>query len=94
MNHMPSIERLESVHSFPGSYTFKLFGPNDGEFAAGARRTAVALVGNEAFVRSSERESSRGKHLCVTLEVHVQSAEHVRALYDDFVQLPDLRLLL
>ncbi|TVR03984.1 MAG: DUF493 domain-containing protein [Deltaproteobacteria bacterium] len=92
--NMPSVERLEEVHTFPGPYTFKLFGPNDGTFTEQVRTAALRLVTDAAWIDQSVRPSSGGKHVCVTLDIQVESAHHVRAFYDDFGQIPNLRMML
>lgn len=91
---IPSIESLESVHTFPGRYTFKLIGANDAAFSEAAVAAALELVGNAAYIRRSDRQSKGGRFLSVTLDIRVENAHHVRALYDAFSHLPGLRMML
>jgi putative lipoic acid-binding regulatory protein len=81
MQYLPAIELLESTHRFPGPYLFKVIGRSDQGFVArtvAAVRDAVAAEFDPPF---SVRETAGGKHVAVTLEVPVQDAEDVIAVY-------------
>jgi putative lipoic acid-binding regulatory protein len=81
MQYLPAIELLESTHRFPGPYLFKVIGRSDQGFVArtvAAVRDAVAAEFDPPF---SVRETAGGKHVAVTLEVPVQRAEEVIAVY-------------
>jgi hypothetical protein len=72
---------LESSHTFPGPYTFKVIGKAEGGFmarAVAAVREELALDADPPF---STRESVGGRHIAVTLEPHIQSAGQVLAVY-------------
>jgi uncharacterized protein len=81
MPELPAIELLESTHTFPGPYTFKVIGRSERGFVA----RAVAAVRDElAFELDPPyrtREARGGQHIAVTLEPEVQSAGQVLAVY-------------
>jgi putative lipoic acid-binding regulatory protein len=81
MADVPPIELLESTHQFPGPYMFKAIGKVDNGFVA----RVVAAVRDELKVEIdppfSVRQSVGGRHISVTLEPKVESAEQVLAVY-------------
>jgi len=81
MYRQPPLELLESYHTFPGPYIFKVIGKADGGFMArtvAAVREELALDVDPPF---KVREAKGGRHIAVTLEPHVQSAAQVLAIY-------------
>ncbi len=93
MNDLPSIELLESTHTFPGHYMFKVIGLADRGFVA---RT-VAAVREELMAESDPpfrvRETAGRKHVAVTLQPLVQNAAQVLAIYARLQRLTGLVLL-
>ncbi len=81
MDHLPAVELLEKMHAFPGKYTFKAIGKNEGDFV----ERIVEMVRNELeqeFDAPFEyRATPRGRHVSVTIEPWVDSAEQVLAIY-------------
>src|SRR4051812_27221652 len=80
-NKMPALELLESAHQFPGPYIFKVIGRADRGFLA---RTVAAV--REALQAEYDppyrvRESVGGRHLAITLEPQVQTAQQVLDVY-------------
>lgn len=94
MKGLPSIELLESTHTFPGTYTVKAFGENTEAFVDAARNAAEDVSGTPDRVQLSYRASSKGNHGCVTLEVWVEQAHQVHALYVSLGEIDGLRMLL
>jgi putative lipoic acid-binding regulatory protein len=81
MSDLPAIELLEANHTFPGPYMFKVIGRVENGFVArvvAAAREALAEPVDPPF---RVRETSGGRHVAVTLEPTVQSAEQVLAVY-------------
>ena len=81
MYTQPPLDLLESSHTFPGPYMFKVIGKPDGGFLArtvAAVREELALETDPPF---SVRESVGGRHIAVTIEPHVASAGQVLAIY-------------
>jgi putative lipoic acid-binding regulatory protein len=75
------VELLESTHDFPGPYIFKVIGRVDNGFIA----RVVAAVRDELHGEEdppfSVRQTVGGKHVAVTVEPIVQTAEQVLLLY-------------
>ncbi len=92
-DNRPSIELLESVHVFPGSYQIRAIGAAADDFAA----RVIAAVEDEmpapGDVEHSVRATPNGRHVSVTLDVAVQSAEQVRAIYARIQQVEGLTIL-
>ncbi|MFO0947353.1 MAG: DUF493 domain-containing protein [Planctomycetota bacterium] len=82
MDYLPTLELLESVHRFPGSFTFKVIGKVDGGFAArvvAAVRETLALEQDPPF---RLRETANGRHVAVTVEPIVQTSREVLLVYE------------
>lgn len=94
MKGLPSIELLESVHTFPGRYTFKAFGDNSQQLLDAARTAAEFVTKSGERVDVSYRPSAKGNHACVTLDVLVDSALEVQQIYLELFAIPQVRLLL
>jgi putative lipoic acid-binding regulatory protein len=81
MSSLPTVEVLEKAHAFPGPYEFKVIGKAEPGFVA----RVVALVREELHLEIDPpyrvREAVGGRHLSVTLEPTIQSAQQVLAVY-------------
>lgn len=89
----PPLELLKSTHTFPCVYTYKAIGSGP-EFESEVVRTVQNAAGLEKPPHHSRRQSSSGKHLSLTIEVHVDSAERVLAIYAAIERVEGLSLLL
>jgi putative lipoic acid-binding regulatory protein len=92
MGELPTIRLLESTHTFPGPYMFKVIGRTDLGFVA---RTVAAVreeIGGED-PPYRVRESVGGRHTAVTLEPVVQTARQVLAIYRRLSQTVGLVML-
>ena len=93
MGVLPSIELLESTHTFPGPYMFKVIGRVENGFAA----RVVAAVRDELQAPidppHSVREAVGGRHVSVTLEPTVQTGSDVLAVYRRVRKLAGLVML-
>jgi putative lipoic acid-binding regulatory protein len=81
MGELPAIALLESTHTFPGPYIFKVIGKTDPGFVA---RTVAAVrdeLGDAQDPPYRVRESVGGRHIAVTLEPVVQTARQVLDVY-------------
>jgi uncharacterized protein len=94
MNTLPSIELLESTHTFPGVFVWKVIGKAEGGFIG----RVVAAVRDELEAEVDPpyrvRETAGGRHVAVTLEPVVNSAWDVLAVYGRIQEIPGLVLLL
>lgn len=81
MYELPPIDLLESTHTFPGPYMFKVIGRSERGFVArtvAAVRDQLAVPGDPPY---SVREAVGGRHVAVTLEPVVQTAQQVLDIY-------------
>ncbi len=92
MSHIPSKELLEATHSFPGPYTFKVIGLAQSEFESSVLGELAKKLGPTSNV--SKRLSADGKHLALTIEIQVVSADEVREIYEKLIIAPKVVLLL
>jgi putative lipoic acid-binding regulatory protein len=81
MSETRSLELLEKNHTFPGPYVFKAIGRVEGGFVA----RIVAAV-REELAESVDppfrvRQTPGGRHVAITLEPVVQTAQQVLAVY-------------
>ncbi len=81
MYKQPALDLLESSHTFPGPYIFKVIGKNEGGFLARAIAAVREELAQEIDPPFRVRESVGGRHIAVTLEPKVQSAGQVLAVY-------------
>ena len=93
MSRLPAIELLESGHHFPGPYMFKVIGRSENGFVA---RT-VAAVRDEIDAPTDPpyrvRTTPGGRHVSVTLEFEVETAEQVLDVYRRLQKLVGLVML-
>jgi uncharacterized protein len=92
--NLPTLELLRATHSFPGPYTFKAIGPSSGGFAArvvAAAREALKAPVDPPF---RTRESEGGKHIAVTLDLTLASAEQVLKVYEHILEVRGLIMLM
>jgi len=83
----------EKLFKFPCDHLFKVFGPNDGEFAEEVR-SAVSGVTPVALDAMRLRPSAGGAHQCVSFLLHVYNYPQLLLIYSVLKQLPRLRYLL
>jgi putative lipoic acid-binding regulatory protein len=75
------IELLESNHLFPGTFQIKAIGQAEDDFegrVVAAVQEELAVPGD---VDHSVRTTRGGRHIALTLDVNVQSAQQVLAIY-------------
>jgi putative lipoic acid-binding regulatory protein len=78
---LPTIQLLEQTHAFPCPFLMKVIGKSDQGFMA----RVIAVVREELAVETDPpfrvREAVGGRHVAVTVEPTVQSAQQVLAIY-------------
>ena len=94
MAKLPSIELLENTHTFPGKYVFKVIGMAEGDFAERVVGAVVVVLSEKHGAIFSQRPSGSGRHVAVSIEVGVESAAVVHLLYEEFLQLQGLVMVL
>jgi putative lipoic acid-binding regulatory protein len=90
---LPSLELIESQHSFPGPYIFKVIGDHREDFVADALSLALNSLGDDRDFQHSTRPSKSGQHLALTLSLTLNSAAEVHGVYENLLKLNGLRAL-
>jgi putative lipoic acid-binding regulatory protein len=93
MDHRPSTDLLESNHPFPGVYQIKAIGAADDGFVGRVLAAAAEEVATPGEIDYSVKETPGGRHVSVTLDITVQSAEQVRQIYARIREVEGLTLL-
>jgi putative lipoic acid-binding regulatory protein len=93
MDHRPSVELLESIHFFPGVYKIKAIGRAADDFQARVLEAACSHLAAPSDLDYSVRRTPGGRHVAVTLDLSVQTAEQVRAIYAEIREIEGLTLL-
>lgn len=91
---LPPIELLESVHKFPGPYTFKIIASNDEPTVKKVIEVMQTTLGLPATPHYSSRVSESGKHVSLTIEPTLQRAQEVHSVYEALLKTPGVLLLL
>ena len=81
MDELPAIELLEANHTFPGTYTFKAIGQVENGFVARVVAAVRDELGDAVDPPFRVREAVGGRHVSVTVEPTVQSAQEVLKIY-------------
>lgn len=90
----PSIESLESVHTFPCPFMIKAIGPNTQEFLDGVRAAVIKVVKDPEMIDTVHRPSAKGRHASVTIQFWAETPVDVQQAYIEIVEISDLKLLL
>lgn len=94
MNHLPTIELLESTHTFPGKYVLKVIGRTDDGFVSRVVAAVREQMESEVDPPYRLRSTSGGRHVSVTLEPFFESAWDVIAVYGRIQEITGLVLLM
>lgn len=90
----PTIELLEAMHLFPCQYTFKVIGRPKDHFIGRVLGAVRLELEGDAEPEFSSRESSKGKHVAVTIEPMVTSASQVLDIYKRLHELEGVLMLM
>ncbi len=85
---------LEATHQFPGSYTIKIIGDADDSFVDRVVLAARAHLARSEDLRYTVRKTPQGRHIAVTLDLAVATADEVLVVYQALQVVTGLRLLL
>jgi uncharacterized protein len=86
------LEMLRQTHAFPGPYSLKAIGKANHDFRQRVLDAVKAELGVEP--PHEVRETPGGRHVSVSLDLSVESAEQVLALQHRLKKLDGLVLLL
>jgi putative lipoic acid-binding regulatory protein len=81
MDGTSAIELLEANHTFPGPYVFKAIGRQERGFVARVVAAVRDEMAQPVDPPYTVRETAGGRHVSVTLEPVMQTAEQVLAVY-------------
>jgi uncharacterized protein len=93
MDHRPSVELLEATHFFPGVYQMKAIGLANEDFEARVVEAVCSHLAARSDLDYTKRTTPGGRHLALTLDITVQTAEQVRAIYAEVRDVGGLTLL-
>ena len=91
---MPPLDLLNQTHEFPCSYIFKAIGKVESGFAARVVAGVREELNQETDPPHRFRSSASGRHISVTLEPTVETAEQVLAIYERIASMAGLVVLL
>ncbi len=94
MDPRPSLELLDSSHTFPGPYQIKAIGAAADDFEGRVLDRVRAEIASPGDLAHSARSTPDGKHISITLDIQARSAEEVRAIYARLQEIEGLRFLL
>jgi putative lipoic acid-binding regulatory protein len=94
MFSLPTLELLESTHEFPGRFTFKAIGRDDGHFMGHVVAAVRIELPDDNEPPFSFRKTAHGRHIAVTIEPDVESAAHVLQIYERLQEVEGLVMLL
>ena len=75
-----SIDILEATHSFPCEFTFKVIGKNEDSLLERVL-TVFRDVLATAVLDPAVRETPGGRHMSITINPHIESADCVLEIY-------------
>lgn len=94
MSEHDPIELLESNHPFPGTFQIKAIGQAANDFEGRILAAVHEQLPAASDLDHTVRATPGGRHVALTLDVTVQSAEQVLALYARLREVDGLKLLL
>lgn len=94
MDRQSAIELLESTHTFPCAYMFKVIGLAEDNFAGRVLQAVRRALPEDIEPPFSTRKTASGKHVSVTIEPTLESASDVLAVYRELANLQGLVLVL
>ena len=87
-------ELLETTHRFPGGYTIKVIGRADDDFADRVVAVARERLGRPGDVQTTCRATPHGRHVSVTVQLSVITADEVLVVYEALQAVQGVTMLL
>lgn len=94
MKKLPSLEVIESRHSFPGTYLFKVIGSVDDGFVGRAVVAVRKGLGATDDPRFEMRQTPSGRHIAISFEPLLDNAGQVLAVYEELVKVSGVVMVL
>jgi putative lipoic acid-binding regulatory protein len=89
-----SLRLLEETHEFPCEFMVKVIGRAHGRFVECVVQTVRQVQRLDEDPPFRTRETPSGRHVAVTLEPRVTSAEDVLAIYGEIRKIPGVVMLM
>lgn len=89
-----SEELLESTHSFPCEFRFKVIGEASEHFVGRTLSAVLAELEEGIEPSFSTRTTAGGRHVSITINQEMHSAAHVVAVYSRLRELEGLVMLM
>ncbi len=89
-----AIRLLEATHEFPCPYMIKVIGRTDDGFLSRLVSTVRSVLALEQDPPFRTRQTPNGRHLAVTFEPIVESADQVLVVYEAIRQVDGLVMIL
>ena len=81
MERQASLDLLNATHTFPCEFTIKVIGANNNNFVQRCIDAVQDAAPHPNEIPHTTRSTPNGRHIAVTLQPTLQSAEHVLAVY-------------
>ena len=81
MEEEQTLELLNATHDFPCAFTIKVIGKASDEFVAKVVDTVSTISEATDEIPYTTRATPNGRHIAITLEPTLQSAEQVLLVY-------------
>lgn len=94
MNPHPPKELLEETHSFPGRFTFKAIGHSQDDFALRVIAVVRTTLQQDFDAPYALKETAAGRHVSVTIEPWVESAQQVIDVFNAIRHIEGLVMLM
>ena len=91
---LPSVELLETHHTFPGIYTFKVIGSADANFTGRVIACVRDELGIDLDPPYSLRSTKGGNHVAITIEPECETPQKVLAIYSRLMGMDGVVMLL
>jgi len=88
------IERLEEAHEFPGPYTLKVIGEQTDDFVSSILAALQGELQLSDVPDHTLKSTPNGRHISVTVELTVESAQQVGSVYARLQSMPEIRFLI
>ena len=89
-----SIDLLNATHEFPCDFTIKVIGQAKDDFVMRVVDAVQAVTSAGSEIPRKTRQTPNGKHVSVTLEPRLSSAEEVLLVYDQVRSVPGVVMML
>ena len=94
MDPQQAQELIDSTHTFPGTYIFKIVGYKRDSFVEKVLAATREVIGGAIAIKHSTNETKSGKHIAITMEPFVDDSDQVLAIYQKLRDVDDVIMFL